>query len=79
VLRELSRGQLSIQVLDEANRKIFGLLADDTGDLYENIENLRESLQSLVDLCLTASSFSNEPRDAAVSVANSFGADSNDR
>lgn len=57
VLRKLSRGQLSIPGLDEANREIFGLLADDTCDLYENIEDLRESLQALVDLRLTVSSF----------------------
>jgi len=57
MLRELSRGQLSIPGLDEANREIFGLLADDTGDLYESNEDLRESLQALVDLRLNVSSF----------------------
>lgn len=57
VMRELSRGQLSIPGLDEADRELFGLLADDTTDLYDNIEDLRESLQALVDLRLNVSSF----------------------
>ncbi len=57
VIRELSRGQLSIPGLDEADREFFSLLADDTSDLYENIEDLRESLQALVDLRLNVSSF----------------------
>ena len=33
------------------------MLADDAGDLYESIEDLRDSLQALVDLRLNVSSF----------------------
>ena len=38
-------------------RAPFGFLADDAGDLYGDIDDLRESLQALVDLRLNVSSF----------------------
>ncbi len=57
VIRDLSQGQLSIPGLDTGDREYFRLLADDAGDLYESIEDQRESLQSLVDLRINVSSF----------------------
>ena len=57
VIVELSHGQLSIPGSDEDDRRFFGLIASDVSDLYEGIEDTRESLQVLVDLRLNVSSF----------------------
>tara|TARA_R110000737_G_scaffold92482_1_gene125391 strand:+ start:4298 stop:5671 length:1374 start_codon:yes stop_codon:yes gene_type:complete len=57
VLRDLSNGNLTIAGSDAGDRELFILLTDDTEDLYEAIEDLRESLQALVDLRLNVSSF----------------------
>lgn len=57
VLRDLSNGNLTIAGSEAGDRELFSLLTDDTEDLYEAIEDLRESLQALVDLRLNVSSF----------------------
>jgi Mg2+ and Co2+ transporter CorA len=57
VMRDLSHGNLTIAGAEVSDRESFRLLADDTDDLYEGIEDLRESLQALVDLRLNVSSF----------------------
>jgi len=57
VLRDLSNGNLTIAGSEVGDRELFSLLTDDTEDLYEAIEDLRESLQALVDLRLNVSSF----------------------
>jgi len=57
VARDLSRGRLAAATADAADWGAFRLLADDAGDLYESIEDSRESLQALVDLRLNVSSF----------------------
>jgi Mg2+ and Co2+ transporter CorA len=57
VARDLSHGQLSVATTDAGDWSSFRLLADDAGDLYGSIEDLRDSLQALVDLRLNVSSF----------------------
>lgn len=57
VLRELARGDLTLGTLEDKDRALFRLLAEDAGDLYEAVEDLRDSLQALVDLRLNVSSF----------------------
>ncbi len=57
VMRDLQRGHLALASADSEQRALYGLLADDCGDLYDDIEELRESLQSLVDLRLNVASF----------------------
>jgi Mg2+ and Co2+ transporter CorA len=57
VARNLSRGQLSVAATDVSDWKPFGVLTDDAGDLYGSIEDVRDSLQALVDLRLNVSSF----------------------
>lgn len=57
VVRDLSHGHLSVAGAEVTDREPFRLLADDVGDLYESIDDLRESLQALVDLRLNVSSF----------------------
>lgn len=57
VARDLSQGQLAVATADVGDGDAFRLLADDAGDLYESIEDLRDSLQALVDLRLNVSSF----------------------
>ncbi len=57
VVREASNGQVAIAGPAGAGHETFRFLADDAGDLYDSIEDLRESLQALVDLRLNVSSF----------------------
>lgn len=57
VLRDLSNGQLSLAGPANAGSDAFRFLAEDIDDLYEGVEDLRESLQALVDLRLNVSSF----------------------
>lgn len=57
VSRDLSRGQLAVATTEAADWAPFRLLADDSDDLYESIEDVRDSLQALVDLRLNVSSF----------------------
>lgn len=57
VNRDLSSGKLIIAAAEASDREPFRYLQDDAGDLYDNIEDLRESLQGLVDLRLNVSSF----------------------
>jgi len=57
VIRDLFSGKVIIANTSIVDREPFRFLADDASDLYENIEDLRESLQSLVDLRLNVSSF----------------------
>jgi len=57
VARDLSQGQVSVATTGAADWEAFRLLAEDAGDLYEGIEDVRDSLQALVDLRLNVSSF----------------------
>ena len=57
VLRDLSNGSLTITGANVSDRALFQLLTNDTVDLYEDIEDLRESLQAVVDLRLNVASF----------------------
>ncbi len=57
VIRDLSTGKIIVAGATAADRELFSFLADDAGDLYEDIEDIRESLQALVDLRLNVSSF----------------------
>ena len=57
VARDLSRGQLTVATTEFADWDAFRFLADDAGDLYGSVEDLRDSLQALVDLRLNVSSF----------------------
>lgn len=57
VLRDVGRGDLTLGTLEADDRALFRLLAEDANDLYEGIEDLRDSLQALVDLRLNVSSF----------------------
>lgn len=57
VIRDLSSGKVMIASAGQTDREAFRFLADDANDLYDNIEDLRESLQGLVDLRLNVSSF----------------------
>lgn len=57
VLRDLSSGKIVMPGSGMPERAPFGFLADDAGDLYGDIDDLRESLQALVDLRLNVSSF----------------------
>jgi Mg2+ and Co2+ transporter CorA len=57
VLRDIARGDLTLGALETEDRALFRLLAEDTNDLYDAIEDLRDSLQALVDLRLNVSSF----------------------
>jgi Mg2+ and Co2+ transporter CorA len=57
VIRDLSNGKIIITGADTADRELFSFLADDASDLYGDIEDLRDSLQALVDLRLNVSSF----------------------
>jgi Mg2+ and Co2+ transporter CorA len=57
VLRGLARGDLTLGKLDPDARELFRMLEEDVSDLYESVEDLRDSLQALVDLRLNVSSF----------------------
>jgi Mg2+ and Co2+ transporter CorA len=57
VIRDLSSGKVIIASASVGDREPFRYLADDAIDMYDNIEDLRESLQGLVDLRLNVSSF----------------------
>ena len=57
VARDLSRGQLTVATTESADWDAFRFLADDADDLYGSIEDVRDSLQALVDLRLNVSSF----------------------
>lgn len=57
LIRDLSSGKVIIASASPSDREPFRYLADDANDLYDNIEDLRESLQGLVDLRLNVSSF----------------------
>lgn len=57
VIRDLFSGKLIIASANQSDRDAFRYLVDDANDLYDNIEDLRESLQGLVDLRLNVSSF----------------------
>lgn len=50
-------GKLAITASDAVDREPFRFLSDDANDQYEAIEDLRESLQGLVELRLNVSSF----------------------
>ncbi len=56
-IRDLREGKIPIAGVSSVDSELFRYLADDTGDLFDAIEDLRESLQSLVDLRLNVSSF----------------------
>ncbi len=55
-IREISEGQTVVGISPN-DRDLFRYLADDASDLFEGIEDIRDSLQSLVDLRLNVSSF----------------------
>lgn len=57
VIRDLFSGKVIIAGSSPSDREPFRFLADDASDLYEDIDELRESLQGLVDLRLNVSSF----------------------
>jgi Mg2+ and Co2+ transporter CorA len=57
VMRDLARGDLTLGATAAGDREMFRLLEEDATDLYEGIEDLRESLQALVDLRLNVASF----------------------
>ncbi|WP_339720068.1 CorA family divalent cation transporter [uncultured Paraglaciecola sp.] len=57
VIRDLFSGKVMIAGSSASDRDPFRFLADDANDLYEDIDELRESLQGLVDLRLNVSSF----------------------
>jgi Mg2+ and Co2+ transporter CorA len=57
LIRDLYSGKVIIAGASPSDREPFRFLADDANDLYDNIEDLRESLQGLVDLRLNVSSF----------------------
>ena len=57
VVRDLSQGNLLLAGSAAGDRELFRFLADDTADLYDGIEDLRDSLQALVDLRLNVASF----------------------
>jgi len=61
VARNLSRGQLSVATADVGDWEPFRALTDDAGDLYGSIEDVRDSLQALVDLRLSVSSLAPNP------------------
>lgn len=47
VMRDLARGDLTLGTTEAGDRELFRLLEEDASDLYEGIEDLRESLQAL--------------------------------
>ncbi|MDH3452773.1 MAG: hypothetical protein OEN20_10150, partial [Gammaproteobacteria bacterium] len=49
--------RIAIHGFEPAHRELFTLLADDAGDLYETVDDLRETLAAVVDLRLNVSSF----------------------
>jgi Mg2+ and Co2+ transporter CorA len=57
VIRDLFSGKIIIASATPSNREPFRFLADDACDLYDNVEDIRESLQGLVDLRLNVASF----------------------
>ena len=57
VIRDLFSGKVIIAGASPSDREPFRFLADDASDLYDDIDELRESLQGLVDLRLNVSSF----------------------
>lgn len=57
VIRDLYSGKVVITSSSQSDREPFRYLADDANDLYDSLEDLRESLQGLVDLRLNVSSF----------------------
>ncbi len=57
VMRDLQQGQAGITLGDSDRSGPLRLLAEDVDDLYQGIEDLRESLQALVDLRLNVASF----------------------
>ncbi|WP_158969122.1 CorA family divalent cation transporter [Paraglaciecola sp. L3A3] len=57
VIRDLHSGKINIANASPSAREPFRFLADDALDLYDNIEDIRESLQGLVDLRLNVASF----------------------
>ncbi len=57
VMRDLKSGNLLTSGDDPVARHVFGLIADDVDDLYDAVDDLRESLQALVDLRLNVASF----------------------
>lgn len=57
VMGDIAQGELNIGSSDVGSRGAFLRLADDSRDLYEDVEDLRESLQALVDLRLNVASF----------------------
>ena len=56
-IRDIASGKVTIAGAGRDDRERFRFLADDANDLYEEIDDLRESLQGLVDLRLNVSSF----------------------
>ena len=57
VAQDLARGQMSVATTDPEDWQPFQLLAEDARDLYESIEDARESLRALVDLRINVASF----------------------
>jgi len=55
-IREISEGSTVTEITAD-DRDRFRLLSEDVADLFEGIEDIRESLQSLVDLRLNVASF----------------------
>lgn len=56
LIRHLSSGKIIIANSSPSDREPFRHLADDVNDKYDNIDDLRESLQGLDDLRLNVSS-----------------------
>lgn len=57
VLRDLQAGAIEIGDSEMSRNKMFEMLEADVTDMYQDVEDLKDSLQSLVDLRLNVSSF----------------------
>lgn len=57
VVRDLAGDRIAIHGFEPGHRDLFAFLADDADDLYENVDDLRETLGAVVDLRLNVSSF----------------------
>lgn len=57
VVQNLTTERIAMHGFEAAHRELFTLLADDAGDLYATVDDLRETLAAVVDLRLNVSSF----------------------
>ncbi len=57
VVANLNAERIAIHGFEAGHRELFALLADDAADLYETIDDLRETLGAVVDLRINVSSF----------------------